>query len=630
MFDFVHEKKRLVQIVLGLIILPFAFWGVDSYRRSGDVAAVASVNGTKISQQEFDNSLRQQQDRLRQMMGDNFDARMFDKPEMKRAVLDNLVAQKLLIDQAKSVGLQVTDEQVAQVIGQIEAFQDGGKFDKTRYQSVLANQNMSPAMFEAKVRDELATQQLHDGFALNGYSSNAITQKIIGLNEQQRTISQAIIDFPSFLSVAHVDDAGIKKFYDDNQKEFQIPEQAKVEFVHFAQADLAAKIAVSEDDLHKYYDERTSEFGEAEQRQASHILISVPANAPQSEQDAAKLKAEQLLQEIKKNPSDFANLAKQNSQDPGSAAKGGDLGFFAKGMMVKPFEDAVFSLKVDELSGVVKSDFGYHIIKLTNIKPSHAKSYAEVRETIASKLRQQQAADKFAELADKFSNTVYEQSDSLKPAAELVGAVVQQGGWLKKGEALNEPWTAKAVEAVFSEDAVKNKRNTPAIEVGQNSLLSARIIEYKAASTRPLAEVQAEIRQKLMRSQAMAAAIQQGKEVLAKLQKGESVALNWSASQSITRAQRGALDLALVRQIFQANPAKLPQYVGLDNPQNGYQIVRIETVKEAPAASDEKLKGYAQQLRKMLGDEMFQAYLADAKKQATIKITQPEAEAVKP
>lgn len=630
MFDFVHEKKRLVQIVLGLIILPFAFWGVDSYRRSGNVESPASVNGIEISQQEFENSLRQQQDRLRQMLGANFDATMFDKPEMKHAVLDNLVAQKLLIERAKDIGLQVTDEQVAQVIGQIEAFQNDGKFDKARYQSALANQNMSPAMFEAKVRDELSTQQLHDSYALNGYASLATTQKIIALNEQQRVISPFMIDYAALQSVAHVDDAAIKKFYEENSKEFQLPEQAKVEFVHFSQADLAAKVVVSEEDLHKYYDEHANEFGEVEQRQASHILIAAAASASQAEQDAAKAKATQLLQEVRKNPANFAEIAKQNSQDPGSAVKGGDLGFFARGMMVKPFEDAVFSLKTGGISDVVKSDFGYHIIQLVAVKPAHPKAYAEVLDAISNKLRQQKAADKFAELADKFSNTVYEQSDTLKPAAELVGVAVQQGGWLKKGDSPIEPWTAKAVEAVFSEDAIKNKRNTAAIEIGQNSLLAARVVEYKAASLRPLAEVQETVRQKLVRSQAVAAAVQQGKEVLAKLQKGESVALNWLAPQTVTRAQHGSLDVALVRQIFQINSAKLPGYVGIEVPQSGYQLVRIDAIKESPAPNEEKLNGYAQQLRKMQGDELFQAYLADAKKQATIKITLPEVVELKP
>jgi len=629
MFDFVHENKRLVQIVLALIILPFAFWGVDSYQKSGGTEEIATVNGSKITQPELENGLRQQQDRLRQMLGANFDPAMFDKPEMKQAVLDNLISQRLLVDAAKAAGLQISDEQIAQVIANIEAFQDGGKFDKKRYESVLATQQMSPPMFEARVRDDLASQQLRDAYLQNGYASNTSTDKIIALNEQQRVVSIVPLSFQAQLAQVKIEDADLKKYYEQNQKEFQLPEQAKVEYVNFSLTSLMAKIEVTAEDARKYYDEHQAEFGAAEERQASHILILAAATAPQAEQDAARAKAQQLLLEVKKAPAKFTELAKQNSQDPGSATNGGDLGFFARGMMVKPFDDAVFALKVGEISDVVKSDFGYHIIKLAAIKPSRAKPLAEVRDEISIKLRQQKAADKFAELAEKFSNTVYEQSDTLKAAAELVGAPIQQSGWLEKGAVMGEPWTAKALEAVFSEDAVKNKRNTPAIEIAPSALLAARVIEHKPASARPFNEVQEGIRQKLVRQQAVELAVKQGKAELDKLQKGEKSTLTWSPAQTLTRAQHGALDKALVRQIFQVNAAKLPQYLGSEIAENGYLLVRVDAVKEAEKPAEVKQAGYAQQLRQLLGEEIFQAYLKDAKERATIKINMP-VEAAKP
>lgn len=630
MFDFVHEKKRLVQIVLLLIILPFAFWGVDSYRRSGNVEVPATVNGAKVTQQEFDNSLRQQQDRMRQMLGANFDAAMFDNPEMKRAVLDNLVAQRLLVERAKTAGLTVTDDQVAQVIASIEAFQDGGKFDKKRYETVLSNQSMSPLMFEARVRDELVGQQLQEAYAQNGYTANTVADRVISLNEQQRVVSVSPVSFQSFMAQAKVDEAALKKYYEQNQKEFQIPEQVRVEYVKFSADNLAAKADVSKDDEHKYYDEHQGDFGSAEQRQAAHILITVAATAPQAEQDAAKAKAEQLLQQVKQNPARFGELAKQNSQDPGSAVKGGDLGMFGRGMMVKPFEDAVYALKVGEISALVKSDFGYHIIKLIAVKPARVMPFEEVRESIATKLRQQKAADKFAELAEKFSNTVYEQSDTLKPAAELAGVKVEQSGWLVKGAAAGEPWNAKMLQAIFSDDVVKNKRNTPAIEVAQNTLVAARMLEHKPASARPLSEVQDAIRQKLLRQQAVELAVKQGKATLEQLQRGDKPALHWVDAQTVTRAQHGVLDAALVRQIFQANSTKLPQYVGAETAQDGYVLVRVDAVKEGEKPDELKRARYMQQLRQMTGEEMFHAYLTDAKQQATIKLNLPETTAVKP
>lgn len=625
MFDFVHEKKRLVQIVLALIILPFAFWGVDSYNRSGNTAEVAAtVNGEKISRQEFDDELRQQQDRLRQMMGGRIDETMFDNPEMKRAVMDNLVAQRLLIERAKAAGLTVSDEQIAQIILSIEAFQDNGKFDRKQYETALASRKMSPLMFEADLRNKLLAQQMRDAYAKNGFAANAVVDNIVRLSEQQRVISVSNISFQPFVAQSKVDEADIKAYYDKSQKEFQNPEQVKVEYVQLSADKLSDKIEASPEEMRQYYEAHQGEFGTPEQRQAAHILIAAAAAAPQAEQDAAKAKAERVLQQVRQNPAKFAELAKLNSQDPGSAANGGNLEFFGRGMMVKPFEDAAFSLKQGEISGLVKSDFGYHIIKLVAVKPARVLSFNDMRADIANKLRQQKAADKFAELAEKFSNTVYEQSDTLQPAAELAGTKIEQSDWLVKGEEAGGPWTGKMLQAVFNDEVVKNKRNSVAVEVAPNTLVAARILEYKPAAVRTLAEVQDMIRQKLSQQQALAMAAKQGKTLLEQLQHGDKPAVNWIAAETITRAQHGLLDKELVQKIFQANAAKLPQFVGAESAQNGYVLVRVDAVKDAEKPNDAKHARYAQQLRQMIGEEILQAYLSDAKQQATIEVTLPE------
>ncbi|HSM99150.1 MAG TPA: SurA N-terminal domain-containing protein [Gallionella sp.] len=625
MFDFVHENKKLVQIVLALIILPFALWGVSSYDKSGSSAdVVATVNGLKITQQEFENTLRQQQDRMRQQLGTNFDAAMFDNPEMKRAVLENLVSQRLLVERARAARLVVPDEQVAQVISGIEAFQDGGKFDKKRYESLLASQGLTPLKFEARVSDELLGQQMQDAYVQNGFAAVSVANNVIRLNEQQRVVSVSPVSFQSFMPQAKVGDAELKKYYEQNPNEFQVQEQAKVEYVRFSADDLLAKVGVNKEDARKYYDEHANDFGTPEERRAAHILVPVSATASQAEQDAAKAKAEQLLQQARKTPSGFAELARKNSQDTGSAVNGGDLGFFGRGMMVKPFEDATFALKAGEISGLVKSDFGYHIIKLLEVKPSRVLPFDEAREGIVNKLRQQKAADMFAEMAEKFSNTVYEQSDSLKPAADLAGAKIERSGWLIKGAAAGEPWTPKMLEAIFSDQVVKNKRNTAAIEVAANTLVAARILEYKPAAVRALGEVQEAIRQKLLRQRAQELAAKQGKVTLDQLRGGSKPALSWGAAQTVTRSQHGSLDAGLVRQIFQADTAALPQYVGVELPQTGYILARVEAVREGDAANDAKLARYEQQLRQLTGEEMSRAYLADARRQASIKVHLPE------
>lgn len=620
MFDFVHEKKRLVQFVLALIILPFAFWGVDSYRKAGGGESLATVNGDKIGAQEFDNAIRQQQQRMRELAGPAFDQVMFDKPEVKHSILEGLVAQHLLGLEARKAGLVVTDEQLAEVIASIGAFQKDGKFDKKQYETVLSGQNMSPLMFEARVRQELSSRQLTEAYVQNGYSSSQIADKLIRLNEQQRVVALAKFDVDAMLAQVKVADAAVAEYYKNNQSEFQMPERARVEYVIFSTDSLLSQVSLDDAEIKKYYEEHQAEFGSQEQRQAAHILISVTAQASDADKQAAKAKAEQILQKVKQSPGNFAALAKEFSQDPGSAANGGDLGLFGRGMMVKPFEDAVFKLKVGETSELVQSDFGFHIIRLTAIKPSKVQAYNEVSSLIAQRLKAQKAGDKFAELAEKFSNAVYEQSDSLKPAAELVKASIQQGGWLNKGQAVAGIWTGKALQAVFSDDALKNKRNTAAVEVAPNTLLAARVVEYQAASVRPMADVSAAIQKKLQRQQALELVAKQGSEMLGQLQRGEKANVVWQPVQSLTRSQRAGLDGELVKLVFQANTAKLPAYVGVQTAQGGYALARIDSVKEVEGIDEGKRNRYLQQIRQITGEELLQAYLADAKKHADISM----------
>ncbi len=620
MFDFVHENRKWVQIVLALIVLPFAFWGVDSYRKGGGAEPLAKVNGEKISPQEFDNALRQQQDRMRESMGDKYDQAIFDKPETRNSILENLVTQRLLISQARTAGLTVNEEHLAQIITGIEAFQQDGKFDKQRYVVALSKQNMSPLTFEARMKQELSTRQLVDAYTLNGYASNAIADSLIRMNEQQRVISTAEIALDTFLKQATADESAIKNYYEKNLTEFKAPEQARVEYVTFSADALQPQVVVDEAEIKKYYEEHQPEFGTEEQRQAAHILISAAEKATEADKQAAKVKAEQILQQVKQSPGKFAELAKQHSQDPGSAKNGGDLGMFGRGMMVKSFDDAVFQLKPGEISGLVQSDFGFHIIKLTAVKPAKILTLGEVRSIITQKLKLQKANDKFIELAEKFSNTVYEQSDTLKPAAELVKMQVQQSAWLNKGQAGALPWTGKALQAVFSDDVVKDKRNSAAVEVAPNTLLAVRMLEYKPASTRLLAEVSDAIRQKLMRQQAHEFALKQGKAMLAQLQHDEKLDTEWKAAQMITRMQHAGLDNELTRQVFQLDVAKLPAYVGVENAQGGYTLARVDAVKEIAAIDDAKRASYLQQMRQFTGDELFRAYLADARKHADISM----------
>ena len=621
MFNFVQQKKRLVQIVLALIILPFAFWGMDSYQNSDGGEALATVDGEKIGQQEFDNALREQQDRMREMLGNNYDPAMFDQPESKRAVLENLVTQRLLMLQARAARLAVSDSQLAQTIAGIEAFQQDGKFDKQRYETALRGQNMSPQTFEMRVAQELGMRQLTDAYMQNGYASLTAADNLMRLNEQQRVVAVAEITHQPFLQSVKVDESAVQSYYETKQKEFQTEEQVRVEYVIFPADALQAQVTVDEGEIRKYYEEHQPEFGTQEQRHAAHILIALTPQASDADKQAARTRAEQVLQQVKQSPGKFAELAKQHSQDPGSAANGGDLGLFGRGMMVKQFDDAVFKLSPGEISGLVQSDFGLHIIQLLAVKAAKIQPLNEVRNDVAQKLKLQKANDKFAELAEKFSNMVYEQSDTLESAAELVKMPLQQSAWLSRGQAETPSWTRKALQAVFSEDVIKNKRNSAAVEIAPDTLFAARLLEHKPASIRPLAEVSGDIRQKLLRQRAVELASAQGKATLEQLQRGEKVGVQWQPAVTVTREKLGGLDNNnLTRLVFQVNPGKLPAYVGVENARGGYLLVQVQSVKDVVAIDEASRMPYLQKLRQLTGEELFQAYLADARKHAKIKI----------
>jgi len=620
MFDYVHENKRVVQIVLLLIILPFAFWGVSSYRQSSGGDALATVDGEKITQQEFDNALRQQEAQMSQMMRGRVDPAIFDNPEFKLAILNQLISQKLLVVKARAAGLEPTDRQLAQMISGAQAFQTDGQFDPKKYDAWLRNQGMSPAMLESRLKEDLANGQMTDTYRQNGYASSAVVEDLIRAGEQKRMVSLVKIAPDAFLKQVKVDEAAAKKYYDENQAEFATPERARVEYVILSADSLLSETSASADEIKDYYEKHREDYSVPEQRRAAHILITPDPKAGEAGKKAAREQAESILQQVRQAPGKFAELAKKYSKDPGSAAKGGDVGFFGRGMMVKPFDDAAFSLKPGEISGVVQSDYGFHIIKLLEVKGGSTTPLEEVKAAIARKIKEQKAGDKFAELSEKFNDAAYTQSDSLKPAAELAKAPVQQSGWLEKGQRGAYPWADKALQAVFSDDVIKKKRNSSAIEIASDKLLAVRLLDYKPAGTQRFADVADAIRKKLMRQQAGELAAKQGQAMLAQLQHGDKVSLKWAAEKEPVSRMHPASDMdsELTRLVLQADVSKLPAYVGVESPQGGYVLARVDAVKETGPIDDAKRAGYAQQLRQAIGEELLQAYIADARKNASI------------
>jgi len=614
MFELIHKRKRLAQVVLVLLVIPFAFFGLESYTRlSGGRDDVATVNGSSITQTEFAEELRRQQDRLRAAFGPNIDIEALDTTESRLALLESLVSQRLLADAALRGGLSVSDEQLRQTIAAVPAFQGEGGFSRPTYEALLRAQNMTPQMFEARLRNDMALNQLTEAVRGTAITSRTVTERLEAIQAERREVQEALIAAQPFLARVKVSDAQVQAYYDANPAEFRVPERVRAEYLVLSAEALGRGDAVSEADLQAAYEARASQYRVDEQRRASHILVK-------TEEEAAKLAAD-----VRRNPGRFAELARKHSQDPGSAASGGDLGLFGRGMMVPAFEEAAFRLKEGEISAPVKSEFGWHVIRLAGVQPAKVRPLAEVRAELAAELARQQGARRFAEAAEAFGNMVYEQSDSLKPAAERFKLPLQTSGWISRaapapdGGVLASP---RLQGALFAADAVKARRNTDAIEVAPNVLAAARVIEHQSESQKKLEEVRADIERRLRAEEAARLARQAGEAKLAELRKGADAGLGWSAPKPVSRRSPQGVPAGALRQILAADPGKFPAYVGAERGTEGYMLYRVARLLEPEPKTEAQRAAERARAAQLAGAGQLDAYVASLRARAGIEIRQ--------
>lgn len=623
MFDAVRNNKRIVQVFLVVITLPFAFWGVESYvGNAGSGDDVATVGDSKISRQELRAAINEQQERLRAQFGAGIDPAAFDTPQMRGLVLDSLVKRRLMAQQAQNNRLIAADGLLSQVIATIPEFQEGGSFSATRYEAAVTAQGMSKEMFEARMRQQLVMQQLMLPVTGASIAGEIPARNWMSAQLEQREIAESRLLPEAYLGQVKLADDAAKKYYDSNHPLFELPELVRAEYVVLNSAALQSQLVVSDAEIKARYESRVDRYRESETRHARHILITLPKGAPEAEEKAARSKAAEVLAQVKRAPGDFSRLAKTYSQDPGSAEKGGDLGWFGRGMMVKPFEEAVFSLKAGGISDLVRSDFGFHIIQLVDVRAERARSFEEIKAELADELRRELGVKKYAEAAESFGNAVYEQADSLAPAAEKWKLEKQQTGWLAKGSKLPPPFdNPKLAEALFADDAIKNKRNTEAVEVMSGTLVAARVLEHKVAELQPFAAVKAAIEKRLLRQEAVKLAVKDGEDMRASLARGDTVKQAWSVSRSVSRVTPQGLAPDALRAIFKTDAAKLPAYAGLAVPENGYVLYRITAVKKGKAdKSDPRVAELAQHYSRAIAEEEFSAWLEMAKEKFPVTI----------
>lgn len=627
MFEFIRNHQRLMQFLLLLLIFPsFALFGLEGYNRLSDGDnAVAKVAGQTITRQEWDAAQQQQLARLRQMTGGQIDSKIFDTPEARRAVLDNLIAQHALQAEVNKQNLTVSDltlqRRIMEIPGLLKA---DGSFDKEQYRVLLAAQGLTPSGFSASLRRDLSVQQLTGSIENTAFAPKTVAQRLSDLNDQERTVQELSFKAADFVSKVNVTNDMLKDYYDKNISKFEVPEQAKIEYVVLDSAAVAAQVTVSDADAKAYYDQNIKQYTSEEQRRASHILLTVKPGASAADKAAVKARADELVAQLRKNPGDFAKLAKAYSQDPGSKDQGGDLGFFARGAMVKAFEDAAFGLKQGEISAPVESEFGYHIIELTGIKPASAKPFDEVKAEIIADIKKQLAAKKYAEMAETFSNTVYEQGDSLKPVADKLKLTIQSATGVTRQPNPAVPVTApynnpKFLAALFVDDTIKGKHNSEAVQVAPNTLIAGRIVEYKPVTKRAFDDVKSQVHDLVVQQEAMVLAQKAGEAKLAALKIKDDSA-GFGAERIASRAKMEGWNRAALLAVMKANVTKLPAFVGVELPGQGYSVFRIIKLSEPANPDVAHRKAEQEQIANSLAQQEMLAYIDWLREKANTKL----------
>lgn len=636
MLEFVRTHNRLLQFGLLVLIVPsFVVFGIQGYTRFTDSAntGVAVVDGQKITQAEWDYNHQRQVERLRQQMP-NVDAKVLDSPAVRDQSLDALIREHVLRAVATREHLAVTDASLQRRFVTDPQFATIRNADGSVNKELLAAQGMTSEGFAAQLRQDLLLQQVMGGIGDSALDPKSTATMALDALLQRRAIHYARFDTKDYAAKIAPGDAEVDAFYKSHEADFRAPDQAKIEYVVLDLAALTKGITVPEDELKKYYTENAARYTVKQERRVRHILVKVDPGAPADVRQKAKARAEALLAEVRKSPDRFAEIARKDSDDAGSAAQGGDLGFFGRGAMVKPFEDAAFAMKPGEISDLVKTDFGWHILELEAVRGGEERPFDQVRASIEDEVRKQIAAKRWADAAEQFTNTVYEQSDSLQPVVDKLKlekhtATVQRTPMPDAPPALA---SERLLDAIFNPDSLKNKRNTDAIEVGPNQLVSARVLDYRPAHTLALAEVRDQVRQRVIAEQAQAAARKDGQARLAQA-KADPAGAALPQEATVARNQTEGLPAEAVQAVLAASAAKLPAVVGVDLPGQGYLVARIDRVLP-PALPADQAKALdaqvAQAWARAETDAYYQALMKRFKVEKRVGATAPDSGAPKP
>lgn len=628
MFESIRKHSKLMQVLLFVLIFPsFVLFGIQGYSSfKGTQDAAAKVGGQVITMQQLDAANREEIARLQSMLGSAVDIKQLDTPEQKLRTLDGLIRQRLLQLQAQRDHLAVTDSQVQQAILQIPQIaalrKPDGSFDVQAYRSLIAAQGMTTAQFEAQMREQLILQQLLSGIAGAVIDSRALAEAAAKAAAQQREVRLALFKPSDYTGQVQVTPAEVEAFYKANTARFEQPEKANIEYVVLSADALAHDIEITPEQAKSYYEAHLAQFSTPEERRASHILIAVPSGATEQQWERAKAKAEAIARQVKADPAEFAALARKESQDPGSAEKGGDLGYFTASAMVKPFADAVFGMtKIGQIVGPVKTQYGYHIIELTGIKPGSRQPFDAVQSQIEQQLRQEAAQKRLAADVETFTNLVFEHPDSFQPVVDKLHLKVQTADGVTRtprpaAQGSDDPLSSRAfLDALFSENSLRNKHNLQAIQIAPNVWASGRVLSYSPAQTLPFDAVKEQAKQLLIAQKAAELARQAGEKALK-----SAGTLTFGPPLTLSQTQTAPdVPAAVVSKVFSLSPDKLPAVAGVDLGAQGYAVVQLVKVIDTPVSA-EQVRAAAAAQNQILTQAIISAYFDALKKRFGVEI----------
>ncbi|MEJ2592413.1 MAG: SurA N-terminal domain-containing protein [Candidatus Thiodiazotropha sp.] len=613
-------------IAYGIVIMisvPFALWGIQQYLGHGSEPVAAKINGAEITQRALDTQFDRFRQQLRAQLGAAYRPEMFNDARMRTEVLNRMVNDELIQQVSHKMGLRVSDAMVQAALLGMKNFQKDGRFDEQTFERAVRLQGLTPKGFMERVRQLMQAQQLSQAVDASTFVTQHEAQEFQRLMNQKRELSYFVVPASDYLVDGGVSDEQIKNYYETHQQEFVTPERVKVDYIHLDAKSAGSTVKVTDEQLRNYYENNQDKFGMPEQRRASHILILVPKDADAAKVEAARKKIDEIAARIAKGE-DFAKLAKEYSQDPGSAEKGGDLGFFGKGVMDPAFEAAVFSLKKDQVSKPVRSSFGFHLIKLTGIKAGGVKPFESIKPEVEQAYRKSEGERIYYDMANKLADMSYEDPTSLEPAATALGLKVQHSGWITREHADGVLGSPKALTAAFSDDVLQNHNNSELIELSGESSLVLRVSDHEEASTQPLDKVKDRIVEILRQQNAESQAMAEAEKRLQEIKGGSALqqaagAFEVKGPLTVGRNDR-SIPVGLSTELFRSAKPKggkpTPGMVKLAG--GDYAVYELLSVQEN---LDEKgAKAMAQTLRQGLERGLYDDFVADLRARADIEI----------